>query len=153
VLDQILDRLVNVKKSGTNKWTACCPVHEDGTPSMGVKDDGNLILMYCLGCGAKGPEIIRALGLPVGALFKDENGLPSDHVPRAILDKAEEAVFFIEIFKNEVRKGHQPTLAERRQNRKSTHLRRLLDEGTNQSRAVGNGMVFSKTRAIPDAFR
>jgi len=153
VLDQILDRLVNVKKSGTNKWISCCPVHDDKTPSMGVWDEGERIIMHCLGCGAKGPEIMGALGLPIGMLFKDDNGLPSGYVPKAVIEKAQEAAYFVEIFESEIRKGHVATLAEKRQNRKSMQLRRLLDEANNEVRSARTGLAFGKARAIPETFR
>jgi hypothetical protein len=153
VLDQILDRLVKVKSSGRDKWTACCPVHKDNTPSMGVWDEGDRILMHCLGCGAKGPEIMGALALPIGMLFKDDNGLPSGHVPKAVIEKAQEAAYFVEIFESETRKGHVATLAEKRQNRKSMQLRRLLDEANNEVRGARTGLASGKARAIPETFR
>ncbi len=153
MLDQILDRLVNVKKSGTNKWIACCPVHEDKTPSMGVWDEGERIIMHCLGCGAKGPDIMGALSLPVRMLFKDDKSMPAGYVPKAVIEKAKEAVYFADIFESEVNKGYQATLAEKRQNRKSQHLRRLLDETDNKGRVAGNGMAAGKVGAIPEAFR
>lgn len=153
MLDQILDKLVNVKKSGTNKFIACCPVHEDKTPSMGIWDEGERIIMHCLGCGAKGPEIMGSLALPIGLLFKDSKGLPSGHVPKAVIEKAQEAAYFVEIFESETRKGYSPTLAEHRQNRKSKYLRRLLNEGDDKGRRVGTGLAANKVRAIPETFR
>jgi hypothetical protein len=153
VLDQILDRLVNVKKSGTNKWIACCPVHEDKTPSMGVWDEGERIIMHCLGCGAKGPEIMGALSMPVRMLFKGDDSMPAGYVPKAVIEKAKEAVYFVDIFESEVRKGHDATLAEKRQNRKSKQLKRLLDETDNKGRVAGNGVVVTKIGSIPEAFR
>ena len=153
MLEQILDRLVNVKKSGTNKFTACCPVHNDVTPSMGIWDEGERILLHCLGCGAKGPEIMQALGLPIRMLFKDDKGLPSGYVPKSVVEKAKEAAYFVEIFESETRKGYSATLTEKRQNRKSKQLRRLLDETNDAGRGVGTRVATVKARSIPEAFR
>ena len=70
-MEQILQRLEKVRKSGDG-YLACCPVHDDRSPSMTIKDVGDKILMYCFSCGAKGDEIIKALGLPTSVIFKDE---------------------------------------------------------------------------------
>lgn len=153
MLEQILDRLVNVKKSGTNKFTACCPVHNDATPSMGIWDEGERILLHCLGCGAKGPEIMQSIGLPIGMLFKHDQDRPAGYIPKAVIENAKEAVYFVDIFESETRKGYQPTLAEKRQNRKSKHLRRLLDETNDERRGIGSRVAFVEARAIPEAFR
>jgi len=72
VVERILERLDKVRRNGRNRWVACCPVHNDKTPSMTIKDAGDKVLMYCFGCGSKGPEIARALDLPVSVLFAGE---------------------------------------------------------------------------------
>tara|TARA_R110000764_G_scaffold2738_2_gene11742 strand:+ start:8350 stop:8775 length:426 start_codon:yes stop_codon:yes gene_type:complete len=66
----ILDRLEKVRKSGKG-YMACCPVHEDRSPSMGIEEKDNKILCHCFGCGAKGIEIVAALNLPPDVLFHD----------------------------------------------------------------------------------
>ncbi len=47
----IIDRRVTLKKSGHN-YTACCPFHNEKTPSFSVNPDKQFY--YCFGCGASG---------------------------------------------------------------------------------------------------
>lgn len=68
-ITNLLSRLQKVRKRGSNQWMACCPVHDEKTPSMSIKDDNGVILMMCFGCGAKGPEIIQAVGMDISDLF------------------------------------------------------------------------------------
>lgn len=69
-LDTILPRLHLVKgKSGS--FSACCPAHEDKTPSLAIRElqDGR-ILMHCFG-GCSVEDVVGALGLEIGDLFPD----------------------------------------------------------------------------------
>lgn len=64
MLDNLLSRLEKVRHVGRGKWMARCPVHDDRDPSLsiGQTDDGR-VLLYCFGCGAKGPEILEAVDM------------------------------------------------------------------------------------------
>ena len=67
--ENILQRLHKVRKTGLNKWCACCPAHEDNSPSLAIRelDDGR-ILIYCFaGCGIN--EILDAIGLDASDLY------------------------------------------------------------------------------------
>ncbi|MCO6428240.1 CHC2 zinc finger domain-containing protein [Nitrosomonas communis] len=66
----ILPHLQKVKRVGEGRYLACCPVHDDKNPSMTVtvKPDG-VVVMYCHACGAKGLDIVNALGIDPSALF------------------------------------------------------------------------------------
>ena len=48
---EVIDRRVSLKKSGRN-YTACCPFHEEKTPSFSVNQEKQFY--YCFGCGAGG---------------------------------------------------------------------------------------------------
>lgn len=67
----LLSRLRKVKPNGAGKWLACCPAHEDRTPSLAVRasDDGRILVHCFAGCGAA--EIIEAVGLEFGDLFPE----------------------------------------------------------------------------------
>ena len=74
-IDNILRKLDKVKKSHRG-YKACCPVHNDKNPSMTVTetDDGK-VLIHCFSCGARGTDVVEALGLPTSELFSgDFNG-------------------------------------------------------------------------------
>ncbi|NMX50126.1 virulence-associated protein E [Pseudomonas veronii] len=68
-LDKVLSCLDKVKASGTNKWKACCPAHDDKSPSLAITEtsDGTLLLKCWAGCTAQ--EIVSAIGLELRDLF------------------------------------------------------------------------------------
>jgi DNA primase len=73
-VDVLLSRLSKVKKTGRDKWQACCPAHEDKTPSLTIRelDDGR-ILIHCFGgCGAC--DVMDSLGLEMTELFPERLG-------------------------------------------------------------------------------
>ena len=47
----VVDRRVKLKKAGKN-YSACCPFHQEKTPSFSVNPDKQFY--YCFGCGAGG---------------------------------------------------------------------------------------------------
>lgn len=51
---EVIDRRVRLKKTGKN-YSACCPFHEERTPSFSVNPDRQFY--YCFGCGAGGNAI------------------------------------------------------------------------------------------------
>lgn len=50
----VIDRRVKLKKTGKN-FSACCPFHDEKTPSFSVNPDKQFY--YCFGCGAGGNAI------------------------------------------------------------------------------------------------
>ncbi|TQV71803.1 DNA primase [Exilibacterium tricleocarpae] len=51
---EVIDTRVKLKKSGKN-YSACCPFHDEKTPSFTVSPDKQFY--YCFGCGASGNAI------------------------------------------------------------------------------------------------
>lgn len=51
---EIIDKRVQLKKTGRN-YSACCPFHQEKTPSFSVNPDKQFY--YCFGCGAGGNVI------------------------------------------------------------------------------------------------
>lgn len=70
-VNALLSRLRKVKANGPEKWVACCPAHEDRSPSLAIRvaDDGRLLVHCFAGCGAA--EIIESVGLEFGDLFPE----------------------------------------------------------------------------------
>src|SRR5438094_3027288 len=66
----ILTRLENVHRSGQG-WIACCPAHQDRSPSLSVRagDHGETLIHCHAGCTAG--EIVQALRLKLGDLFAE----------------------------------------------------------------------------------
>jgi hypothetical protein len=73
-VDAILGRLSRVKASGRDKWLACCPAHEDQTPSLAIRelDDGR-VLVHCFG-GCSALDVVESLGLDMADLFPERLG-------------------------------------------------------------------------------
>ena len=51
---EVIDKRVSLKKAGKN-YSACCPFHDEKTPSFSVNPDKQFY--YCFGCGAGGNSI------------------------------------------------------------------------------------------------
>jgi hypothetical protein len=76
-IDNLLSRLDKVKKTGNGNWLACCPAHDDKTPSMAIKEDANgRILIHCFP-GCQSIDILEAVGLKFSDLFPEKL---SDHI-------------------------------------------------------------------------
>jgi DNA primase len=63
---QLLDK---VQPKGHNKWMACCPAHEDKSPSLAVTEspDGKILLRCFAGCDAL--DVVHSLNLELADLF------------------------------------------------------------------------------------
>ena len=67
-VENFINRLDKVK--GRNgSWTACCPAHEDKSPSLSVREgeDGR-VLVHCFG-GCSVDQIVSAIGMDMTDLF------------------------------------------------------------------------------------
>ena len=67
-VENFINRLDKVK--GRNgSWTACCPAHEDKSPSLSVREgeDGR-VLVHCFG-GCSVDQIVGAVGMDMNDLF------------------------------------------------------------------------------------
>ena len=70
--ETVLSRLTKVRKMGADRWMACCPAHNDKSPSLSIREcsDGRILLKCWTGCGAS--EILDAIGLDFQDLFADK---------------------------------------------------------------------------------
>src|SRR5580704_4728328 len=66
--ERLLPLLKKVKQTATG-WTACCPAHDDGKPSLSISetDDHTLLVKCFAGCTAD--AIVAALNLELRDLF------------------------------------------------------------------------------------
>ena len=62
-MNHLLDKLQKVRDLGGGKFQACCPAHDDRSPSLAIKQlpDGKILIKCWAGCTA--PEIVEAVGL------------------------------------------------------------------------------------------
>lgn len=69
MIDNILSRLNKVKRVGDGKWKACCPAHDDKSPSLAIAQKGDKVLLHCFsGCGIA--EILSAIELDWSDIFE-----------------------------------------------------------------------------------
>jgi hypothetical protein len=81
-LEQLLRKLVNVRKVGGGKFVACCPAHEDRTASLGIRvERDDRVLVHCFG-GCQTAEVLASLDLNWDVLFADT--LHDQHAKKVI---------------------------------------------------------------------
>jgi hypothetical protein len=140
-LDDILTRL-NKVRGRNGSWVACCPAHEDRSPSLTIREtpDGK-ILMHCFsGCSIG--EIAGAIGVDLSDLFPpsddyDYNKSAQRNKPRFIASDLLKVIAFestvVAVAANDLAKGR--TLSEIDRNRMLTACQRI-NEALEMSGAV-----------------
>ena len=78
-VDTLLQRLTKVT-GRRGHWTACCPAHEDRSPSLAITetDDGRILLKCFGGCSVQ--AIVGAIGMDMTDLFPDTHD--THHKPK-----------------------------------------------------------------------
>src|ERR1700704_6998990 len=79
----VVDRHVKLKRAGSN-YSACCPFHNEKTPSFTVSQTKQFY--HCFGCGAHGTAIsflIEYAGLSFVEAVKDLAGQAGMDVPES----------------------------------------------------------------------
>ena len=62
-VDKLLNGLQKVKRTGNSSWMACCPAHDDRSPSLSIKDNGDGKLMLKCFAGCETIDVLGAIGL------------------------------------------------------------------------------------------
>lgn len=75
-VERLLGRLEKVRPNGRDRWMACCPAHQDGSPSLSISEaeDGRALIHCFAGCEAG--DVVAAVGLALRDLFPDRPGQP-----------------------------------------------------------------------------
>lgn len=73
MINNLINSLSNVKKTGPHSWTASCPLHEDKHPSLVVSDKDGVILMHCFACHGDIHDLTSALDIQISDLFPDQD--------------------------------------------------------------------------------
>ena len=73
-IENLLNRLQKVKLKGSGRWIACCPSHEDKSPSLSITeaDDGRILIHCFAGCDAH--SVLSSIGLDMNDLFPKKLG-------------------------------------------------------------------------------
>ena len=68
--ERLLGRLDGIIRTGEGRWSARCPAHEDRSPSLSVRLDGDQLLFHChAGCAPE--DVLAAVGLNWSDLYAD----------------------------------------------------------------------------------
>lgn len=67
--EALLGRLDGVRRTGADRWIAKCSAHDDGRPSLGIRelDDGRVLVHCWAGCATA--DVLSAVGLDFDALY------------------------------------------------------------------------------------
>lgn len=62
-IQTLLNSLNKVKQTTRQNWIACCPAHDDNTPSLSIKevDDGRILIHCFAGCPTE--SVLNAVNL------------------------------------------------------------------------------------------
>lgn len=68
-VENLLQRLDKVRRTGPGTWQACCPAHDDRSPSLTIRetDDGRVLFHCFSGCAAD--DVLAAVGLTFSDVF------------------------------------------------------------------------------------
>jgi hypothetical protein len=71
-LDNLILLLNKVKKTGASSYIACCPAHNDKSPSLTLKEtsDGRILIHCFAGCSIG--DITSALNIEISDLYSDK---------------------------------------------------------------------------------
>lgn len=87
-IDNILNSLDRVRKSGRNKWRAPCPVHggKDLNMIISERSDGS-VGAHCFVCGANGVDLVDNLALDRSEIFAPDSEYKKPVITRQMLEE------------------------------------------------------------------
>lgn len=94
MLEALLSNLNGVRKTGRDSFVACCPAHNDKSPSLAIREteDGTILLHCFAGCSVN--EICDAAGLEISELFPPKQShAPSERHPFSASDALDAIAF------------------------------------------------------------
>jgi hypothetical protein len=77
----LLDRLESVRETGSSRWLARCPAHDDKHPSLSIRDVGDRLLIHCF-TGCEPIDVVHAAGLELRDLFANNSPTDGRQSPR-----------------------------------------------------------------------
>lgn len=116
---KLLSRLERVRPTRPGHWMACCPAHDDRSPSLAIREleDGRVLLKCFAGCEAL--SILSAVGLEFQDLFppcglahhvgREKHPFPAADILRAIAFE----VLFVAVTASSILAGEPLNAADR----------------------------------------
>ncbi|MCH7502171.1 MAG: DNA primase [Proteobacteria bacterium] len=80
-IESLLSHFDGVKETGYGKYVARCPVHEDRSPSLAIKEcgDGRILLHDFAGCQTE--DVLAAVGLTFADVMPERIGTEHSYKP------------------------------------------------------------------------
>jgi len=101
----ILSRLNKVKKVGNNRWKACCPAHDDNSPSLQIDLVKDKILLHCFSHHCEVSDILDSINLDFSDIFLYP---PESSGP--VVSKIEPCDdIYVQVYQAKVRNGECPS--------------------------------------------
>jgi hypothetical protein len=113
---QLLERFDKLKQTAPDRWIACCPAHDDKSPSLHIKDAGDKLLVRCFAeCSFR--DIADAIGAQPSQFFAggyDRRDFDKKHrVPwRDVVEVIRGEMWVLMTFSSALRKGQPLTDAD-----------------------------------------
>ena len=80
-IEVLLSRLNKVKQTGSGQFIACCPAHEERSPSLASKDgDGGKVILHCF-AGCETEDVLNAIGLTFADVMPERIGTEHSYKP------------------------------------------------------------------------
>ena len=80
-LETLIDRLDGVKETGYGKYLSRCPSHDDRSPSLAIKEEGDgRILLHCF-AGCETENVLAAIGLTFSDVMPERVGQEHAYKP------------------------------------------------------------------------
>lgn len=71
MIDLVLERVQKARKVSADSYMACCPAHDDKSPSMRITQRDGRVLIHCM-AGCTPDDILDAIGLKWNDLYEDK---------------------------------------------------------------------------------
>ena len=114
IAERFLHLFDKVRPTGKGRWIACCPVHQDKTPSMSITESNDSVLMHCHSCEANGKDVCERFDIDPMELFGKDfvAGSGQPRIPAAdILRCLDYEILFMSCVNRQLLAG-QPLLKE-----------------------------------------
>ena len=105
--ERIANALDKPRRIGADRYLACCPAHDDNSPSFSITQKADRVLFYCF-TGCSQDEVIDALrsrGLwPEKGRAPGKRGFTTDQI--------EYMEIWLAVYRDNIAKDHKPTAEE-----------------------------------------
>ena len=91
-INDLLNRLSKVKQTGSGKWVACCPAHEDRSPSLSIRQADDKILIYCF-AGCDVDDVVGSVGMSLSDLMPESVGYNHQPTPTVLTASTKAELF------------------------------------------------------------